>query len=141
MATHIDRTMTANETAVLVLRLGLGAIFLAHSLIKIFVYTLPGTVTFFESVGLPGFSAYVVIAVELVAGALLVLGYQTRWAALAIVPVMLGATWVHLPNGFTFSNEGGGWEFTAFLAAVGLALFLIGRDGSFSLGGRVSARA
>ena len=119
--------------AILVLRSALGAIFVVHGLIKVFVYSLPGTVAFFESVGLPGAAAYAVTVVELVAGVLLLIGYQTRWAALAVIPVMLGATWTHLPNGFTFNNQGGGWEFTAFLAAAALALFLSGQDGAFSL--------
>jgi len=122
----------------LVLRAGLGGLFVAHALVKLFVFTLPGTAAFFEKVGFPGFMAYPVFATELVGGLLLLAGYKTRWAALALVPVMVGASSVHWANGWTFSNPGGGWEFTAFLAVAALALFLDGRDGAFSLAGALS---
>ena len=43
------------ETATFVLRLALGAMFIAHSLyLKLFVFTLPGTAEFFQTIGLPG---------------------------------------------------------------------------------------
>ena len=42
------------DLAALILRLALGVLYLAHSLQKIFVFTLPGTAHFFESLGLPG---------------------------------------------------------------------------------------
>lgn len=124
---------TTHDLSITVLRASLGLVLLAHGLAKIFVYTVPGTIQFFESVGMPGAMAVPVILVEVIGGVLLLAGMFTRWAALAAVPIMLGATSVHWPNGWTFSNEGGGWEFTAFLAAVALALFLHGGDGRFSL--------
>ena len=58
--------------AALTLRIGLGAMFIAHALLKVFVFRLPGTVQFFESLGLPGILAYVTFAAELVGGAMLV---------------------------------------------------------------------
>jgi putative oxidoreductase len=120
--------------ATLLLRLALGAVFVYHALLKLVVFTLPGTVAFFESAGMPGLAAYPVFALELAAGLLLVAGFQTRWAALAIVPVMLGAITVHWGNGFSFDGPGGGWEYPAFLAVIGLALFLVGEDGPLSVG-------
>jgi len=116
----------------LVLRVGLGVMFIAHALLKYFVFTLPGTVGFFEKIGLPGPLAYAVFAVELVGGVLLVLGVATRWVALALVPVLLGAAWVHLPNGWLFSAPNGGWEYPVFLAAAALTLALLG-DGAHAL--------
>jgi len=47
---------------------------------------------------LPGALAYVTIAAELGAGMLLIAGFATRWVALATVPLLLGAAWVHVPN-------------------------------------------
>lgn len=93
--------MNANSTeyGALLLRATLGVMFIAHALLKVVVFTMPGTVQFFESVGLPGFLAYVTVAGELVAGALLIAGYQTRIVALATLPILVGAAWVHLPNG------------------------------------------
>lgn len=116
----------------LVLRVGLGVMFIAHALLKYFVFTLPGTVGFFEKIGLPGPLAYAVFAAELVGGVLLVLGVATRWVALALVPVLLGAAWVHLPNGWVFSAPNGGWEYPAFLAAAALAQAMLG-DGAHAL--------
>jgi len=116
----------------LVLRVGLGIMFIAHALLKYFVFTLPGTVGFFEKIGLPGPLAYAVFAAELAGGVLLVLGVATRWVALALVPVLLGAAWVHLPNGWVFSAPNGGWEYPAFLAAAALAQAMLG-DGAYAL--------
>ena len=47
-----DARLTA--TAALLLRLALGTMFIAHALLKYFVFTLPGTAQFFGSLGLPG---------------------------------------------------------------------------------------
>ncbi len=100
--------------AISLLRVALGVMALAHGLLKVFVFTLPGTVGYFESLGLPGFLAYLTIAAEVGGGAALILGVYTRWVSLALVPVLLGAAWVHLGNGWMFSNTGGGWEFPVF---------------------------
>jgi putative oxidoreductase len=117
----------------LVLRVALGIMFLVHSLyLKLVVFTLPGTVKFFTSLGLPAASAYATIAVEAVGGAMLVLGYRTRYAALATVPVLLGATWVHSGNGWLFTNANGGWEYPVFLAVAVIVQALVG-DGAWAL--------
>lgn len=54
--------------ATLVLRVALGVMFLAHGLMKLPVFTLPGTAQFFESVGFPVYLAYVVTFAEAGAG-------------------------------------------------------------------------
>ena len=118
----------------LVLRVSLGVMFLAHSLyLKLVVFTLPGTVKFYESLGLPGFGAHATIAVEALGGAMLVLGVKARAAAVVLLPVLLGATWVHWKNGWLFTNAGGGWEYPLFLAAATVAQALLG-DGAWALG-------
>jgi putative oxidoreductase len=61
-----------------------------------------------------------------------VLGVYARQVALGLLPVLLGAVWVHAPNGWVFTNDGGGWEYPVFLAVGSLALWLAG-DGSHSL--------
>ena len=128
------------SAAALVLRLALGTMFVAHALLKILVFTLPGTVAFFESVGLPGGLAYVTVAVELVGGVLLILGVYTRIVAAALIPVLLGALWVHAGNGWVFTEPNGGWEYPAFLAVVTFVQVLLG-GGAYALGplGRTSA--
>lgn len=124
-------TQTAPYGA-LVLRLSLGLMFIAHALLKVLVFTLPGTVQFFESVGYPGAFAYIVVAAELVGGTLLILGVYTRWVALALIPILLGAAWVHAPNGWVFSAPNGGWEYPVFLAAAAFAQSLLG-GGAYAL--------
>ena len=57
---------------------------------------------------------------------------QTRWVALALVPILLGATWVHSGNGWLFSAEGGGWEYPFFLALAAVVQALLG-DGAHAL--------
>jgi len=119
--------------AALLLRLGLGVMFIAHALLKILVFTMPGTAQFFESVGLPGWTAYLVTAAELGGGVLLILGLYARWVALALIPVLLGAAFlVHWSNGWLFSSQGGGWEYPIFLALASLVQGLLG-DGAYAL--------
>jgi putative oxidoreductase len=125
--------------AALTLRLALGTMFVAHALLKLFVFTLPGTAQFFESLGLPSVLAYVTVAAELVGGVLLILGIGTRWVAAALVPILLGAAWVHAGNGWLFSAPKGGWEYPVFLALAAAAQALLG-DGAYALGNRVGSR-
>jgi len=118
--------------AALALRLVTGALFLAHGLTKLLVFTIPGTVGFFESLGLPAIVAYLTIIAEIGGGAALILGVATRLVSLAVLPVLLGAVWVHSGAGWMFSNEGGGWEFPLFWAVAQASLALLG-SGAFAL--------
>jgi putative oxidoreductase len=128
--------MIDNRTApyaVFALRLALGALFLAHAGLKIFVFTPAGTAHFFASLGLPPALAYITIAWELAGAAALIFGLWPRLAALAMVPVLLGAILsVHAANGFFFSNPNGGWEFPA-LWIVGLVVLAATGDGAFAV--------
>jgi len=138
-----DPTMIDSRTApyaATVLRVSLGAMYIAHSLIlKHFTYTLPGTAQFFESLGLPGALAYLTFWAELIGGVMLVAGVASRWVALALVPILLGALWAHAGNGWVFSATNGGWEYPLFLIAVSFVLALLG-DGRFALSSRFRAR-
>ncbi len=127
--------MIDNRTApyaALLLRISLGLMFIAHALLKVLVFTMPGTVQYFQSIGLPGSFAYLTVAAELIGGALILGGVYARWVALATLPVLLGATWAHAGNGWVFNAPNGGWEYPAFLAAASVVLILIG-DGRFAL--------
>jgi putative oxidoreductase len=115
-----------------ILRTSLGIMWIAHALLKYFVFTLPGTAQFFESIGFAGWLAYPVFAAELAGGIALLLGVYARQVALALVPVMMVAASVHLHNGWVHTSAGGGWEYPAFLVAASIALWLIG-DGALSL--------
>jgi len=116
---------------VALLRVSLGVMWIAHALLKLFVFTLPGTAQFFASVGFPGFLAYPVFAAELLGGLALVFGVYARQMSLALVPVMAAAAWVHLPNGWVHTSPNGGWEYPVFLVIASLALWLIG-DGAMA---------
>jgi putative oxidoreductase len=129
-ATPID--LGTAPYAALLLRLTLGTMAVAHAMLKLFVFTLPGTAAFFGSLGLPPALGYLTFVVELVGGVLLILGVQTRWVALALLPFLLGATWAHAGNGWVFSSQGGGWEYPAFLAVAALVQALLG-DGAYAL--------
>ena len=114
------------------LRIALGTMFLAHGLLKVLVFTLPGTAGFFVSVGFPGFLAYVVTPAEIIAGLALLAGFRTRLAAAAMIPILLGATLVHVGNGWVFSAPNGGWEYPAYLVLAAVAQSLLG-SGAFAL--------
>ncbi len=100
--------------AALLLRVSLGVMFLAHAGLKLFVFTLPGTVQFFESIGYPGFLAYVVVFAELFGGIALIAGVQVRAVSVLLIPILIGATLQHAGNGWLFTSANGGWEFPAF---------------------------
>ena len=125
--------------AALVLRVALGVMFIAHALPKYYVFTLPGTVKFFESIGLPGPLAYLTFWAELIGGTLILAGAGSRWAAAVLVPLLIGATWAHAGNGWLFSAANGGWEYPAFLTIAALAQALLG-DGKFAVSALLSGR-
>jgi putative oxidoreductase len=105
-----------NRVGATALRISIGLMFIAHSVIlKYFAYTLAGTAQYFVSIGLPSFLAYVVFAAEAIGGVLLVLNVRTRWVATALIPILIGAMWAHIGNGWVFSNANGGWEYPLFL--------------------------
>ena len=107
------------------LRISLGIMFIAHGLIlKYFTFTLAGTAQYFESIGLPGPLAYVVFLAETIGGVLLVVNYRARWVALGLIPVLIGAAWVHIGNGWVFSNPNGGWEYPLYLIIISVVVAL-----------------
>jgi putative oxidoreductase len=125
------------DLALLVLRVVLGVIFVAHGAQKLFGSFggpgLKGTAGFFEQLGIrPAHPMAVVVGVvEFFGGLLAALGLFTPVAAVGIILVMVGAILtVHLRNGFF--NQNGGYEFNLALIGVALALLLAGA-GSYSL--------
>ena len=125
-------TSTRLNSATLLARLSLGGVLLAHGLLKVLVFTLPGTAAFFASVGFPGWTAYIVAPLEVIAGLALIIGFHSRLFAVLTLPVQIGAGLVHLPNGWLFSNANGGWEFSAVLVVLTVVVYLLG-DGAWSV--------
>lgn len=120
--------------AALLLRLSLGTLFIAHGLLKVLVFTIPGTIGFFESLGYPysTYIAFAVIAAEIGGGVLLIAGVFTRTIALLLVPLLVGATLYHLPNGWAFSSPKGGWEYPALWTVLLFVQALLGA-GAYAL--------
>jgi len=117
----------------LLLRVCLGIMYLAHSVIlKWMTFTLGGTAHYFESIGLPGSLAYATFFAEMIGGIFLIAGVQTRWVALALMPILIGALGVHSGNGWVFTAQGGGWEYPLYLIALSVGQALLG-DGVYAL--------
>ncbi|WP_082157590.1 DoxX family protein [Kocuria sp. SM24M-10] len=110
-----------------VLRAVLGLTFLLHGWQKVGEWTLAGTQASFAQMGVPlaEVAAPAVAVLELVGGALLVVGLGTRVVAALLALTMLGAlVLVHLPAGFFAAD--GGFELVLLLAAGTLFLALAG---------------
>ena len=119
--------------AILLLRVALGILFIAHGLLKLLVFKPAGAYGYFKSLGLPGSLAYLTMAAELLGGTALILGIVPRYVALVLVPLLVGTiVTVHGKNGWMFSNKEGGWEYPAFWALTLVILFLLG-DGAWAL--------
>jgi putative oxidoreductase len=127
-----DETLPALGVALL--RISLGIMYLAHSvLLKFFTFGLAGTAGYFESIGLPAWLAYATFAAEAIGGVMLVLGIYSRWVAVALIPALLGAIiWAHGANGWVFTAPNGGWEYPLYLIVLSVAQFLLG-DGALAL--------
>lgn len=129
--------MTSNSFhayGITLLRVSLGIMFLAHSVVlKFFTFSLAGSAGYFASLGLPGWLVYPTFAAEVIGGLMLVLGVQARWVALALLPVLLGSIiWEHGSRGWVFTAPGGGWEYPLYLIVLSIAQFLLG-DGIYAL--------
>ena len=113
------------------LRVALGTMWISHALLKVLVFTLPGAAKFFDSVGLPGFLVYPVVAAEILGGLAILAGFYGRQVSLLLTPILAVAAWVHFPNGWVFTAPNGGWEYPVFLLVASLAHGLLG-DGAFA---------
>ncbi|MDE0761767.1 MAG: DoxX family protein [Planktomarina sp.] len=115
------------------LRIHFGIILLAHGWLKVYVFTVAGTVGYFASIGLPSIVAYSVIFGELLGGVALILGIQTRLAAFLTVPIVFGAAIMNIGNGWLHSASGGGWEYAASLTVIAISLAITGSGQYLSL--------
>ncbi|PWS37986.1 hypothetical protein DFH01_01335 [Falsiroseomonas bella] len=141
-----DERNTAPYAAFL-LRVTMGVMLLAHGLLlKVMTFGLAGTMGFFGSLGYPPVFGAIVAIAEIAAGVALIAGVWVRLASLLMVPIMIGATIQHLPAGWLFSAQGGGWEFPAFwtvalLVQAGLGAGAFALDPGRLLGRRTETAA
>jgi putative oxidoreductase len=111
----------------LLLRLILGIVYAMHAYLALVVFGLSGMIAYQVKAGIvfPEIATWYLILAHGVGGVLLVLGIYPRWAALANVPVMLGALmFVHLKNGFWAHQNG--YEYVLVLLVATVASAMIG---------------
>lgn len=119
----------SNEISTVILRIFLGITFFLHGLAK-FQGGIANTVGFFESLGLPGFSAYVVALIELIGGIALILGIGTRVVSILFVLILAVATVkVKLAAGFLGNGQMAGYELD--LALLVISVYLAATNKSF----------
>ncbi|HKU87941.1 MAG TPA: DoxX family protein [Casimicrobiaceae bacterium] len=134
---------TRGSYAALLLRVSLGVLFLMHGLyLKVFVFGMAGASQAFAGMGLPAWFAWVVMLYETIGGILLILGIYVPLVAAFLGIHMLAATVLgHAGNGWLFTNNGGGYEFTLFWAIALFALALLGSGAYALMPGRSRAAA
>lgn len=127
------------DYGLLLIRVVLGIVMVAHGSQKLFTFGHAGVTGAMSQMGLPlpAVSAALIIAAEFGGGLLLIAGLLSRFAAATIAFGMaVAAIQVHLPNGFFAPT---GYEFTLMLAAAGLGIVLTG-PGRFSIDALVARR-
>jgi len=125
------------DWGILVLRLGIGVMFVAHGLqMALGLFGGPGVKGFSGMLSSLGFFpalfwSYVASYTVLIGGLLLIIGVQTRPAAtLLLIFILTAGIRVHLSKGFFLSN--GGIEYTFVIAAACISIILLG-PGKFSI--------
>ena len=129
-----------SDLGLLVLRVSLGIVFLAHGWLKVFTFGLDRGYQVFEAHTvwhlnlIPGWFIYPAAFIEWVGGIMLILGIKTRLALPCLAGVAFGAGAVHFENGWNYTSKpDGGWEYGIFLFLCCVALWLTG-PGRLSLG-------
>lgn len=117
-----------HEAAATILRLVLGATFLIHGAAK-FQGGIENTVGFFESLGFPGFLAYIVAIVELLGGLAMLLGVGTRVISILFAIILAGAVVkVKLAGGFLGNGQMAGFELDLALLAISIFLAITNKS-------------
>ncbi|MHA6625923.1 DoxX family protein [Pseudonocardia sichuanensis] len=131
---------SARDAALLVARLVLGVVLVAHGWQKVVTNGLGATAEGFAGMGVPlaPVSAAFAGLVELVGGVLLVAGAATAVVGVLVVLDMIGAALlVHAANG-VFASDGG-WELVGVIGALALVLAAVGA-GRFSVDHALASR-
>ncbi|WP_414054566.1 DoxX family protein [Macrococcus equi] len=131
--------MNKHHLGTLLLRLTVGITFFLHGLAK-FQGGIENTVGFFDSIGIPGFMAYVIAIIELVGGIMMILGFKTKivgWLFVAILAVAIFK--VKLAAGFMGDGKSAGYEFDVLLLVASL-FFALANDSIYAIDHKFSNR-
>jgi putative oxidoreductase len=122
-----------HDVGLLIFRVSLGIVFLAHGYLKVFTFGMKHAMEVFEAhtvmhVNLvPGWFAPPAAVIEWVGGILLILGLKTRLVTPFLAAVAFGAGAVHFENGWNYTSKpDGGWEYGIFLTICCVVVFLVG---------------
>ncbi len=141
--TNIFKNWHCKNTGLLLIRLGVGAIFMVHGIMKL--TNIEGTTGFFGGVGIPmaGLMAWVVALVETLGGLGMILGVFTKLGGVLLAFTMLIAVvMVKFPKGGFMASE---FEIILLLAALGISFtgpgkYAIGNHGCGCVGGKCVCR-
>ncbi|MDV7354151.1 DoxX family protein [Rhodococcus oxybenzonivorans] len=125
---------------ILIARVGIGIIFLAHGWQKAFTNGLDKQTAGFESMGvpLPGISAFVVTWLEIIGGLALIVGAAVPIFGILLFLDMVGAFYIaHIDKGI-FASEGG-YELVLALGVSSLLLAVVG-SGAYGVDGLLGAK-
>jgi putative oxidoreductase len=127
---RFDQNQALVPYGVFLLRITLTGIWIAHFWFKVGYRGMPATVTFFHSLGYPGWFAWADVIAESVAIVMLACGVYVRTLSILLLVILIPATLVWIPKGFYF--VGAGYEFMLTWCILQVVQAVLG-PGAFSL--------
>lgn len=122
-----------HDLGLLIFRVSLGLIFVAHGYLKVFTFGIKHAMEVFEAHTVwhinmvPGWFAPPAAVIEWVGGIMLIFGLKTRLITPFLGAVAFGAGAVHFENGWNYTSKpDGGWEYGVFLAICCVVAYLVG---------------
>lgn len=121
------------DLGLLIFRVSLGIVFIAHGYLKVFTFGIPHGMEVFEAHTvwhinmIPGWFVIPAAIIEWVGGIMLIVGFKARWALPFLAAVAFGAGAVHFENGWNYTSKpDGGWEYGIFLFICCVVIYLVG---------------
>jgi putative oxidoreductase len=118
------------NTSVVILRVIVALIFMAHAIVRLSWNTVDGFGNFLEQKGFPFGVAivWVITLFEIIGGILLILGYFKKWIALGLIVMLaIGILIIHLDQGWFNGEFGtGGCEYSVVL--IGALMVIASAD-------------
>lgn len=131
--------MNNRKMGEVILRVVLGFIFLVHGIDK-FQGGITNIAGYFESLGIPGFMAFIVAVIELAGGLLMIVGFGTRIVAILFAIIMIGAIFTaKLSLGLLGDGQMAGYELDLALLAMSIYFIFVNKT-SFSLDEKIGGR-